>query len=65
MKFFKCTAKSWNDEYVHKKGFVTLCQSECQLVKISNEVRMEFFAKNKNPAMTIKMHLAHLSLASN
>ena len=32
--------------------------------KSSNEVRMEFFAKNKTLAMTSKMHLAHFSLAS-
>ena len=31
--------------------------------KSSNEVRMEFFVKNKNPAMTSKMHLALFSLA--
>ena len=37
----------------------------CQSLESSNEVRMDFFEKNKTLAMTSKMHQAHFSLASN
>ena len=36
----------------------------CQSLESSNEVRMDFFEKNKTLAMTSKMHQVHFSLAS-